>query len=82
MRLTGTQKIRTPSGEWRLGGICDFSLSRVYGKHEVMDDPEVTLQEQIFHNAVREHIVSADCVELSVFYVCVCRSACVTMPCL
>jgi hypothetical protein len=23
-----------------------------------MDDPEVTLQEQIFHNAVREHIVS------------------------
>lgn len=36
-----------------------------------MDDPEVTLQEQIFHNAVREHIVSADYVELSVFYVCV-----------
>ena len=76
MRLAGTQKIRSPSGEWRLGGICDFSLPRVYGKHEVMDDPEVTLQEQIFHNAVREHIVSADCVELSVYNLCSPVSQC------
>lgn len=45
-----------------------------------MDDPEVTLQEQIFHNAVREHIVSADwTVQCGVYACAICVRLSVTL---